>query len=204
MPSMVLTTTFLLGGDIIAHIGANGCPMRPDRAGEMLLETVSNLGLHVINTLPGVCSGGPSRVQVRIDGEQTSTVDYALCSAELLPYIKSMVFEGDQMGSDHKPVVLTIEGIPIKTPVQPRLREVWRLDKIPTPPKDWSWVASCSSRFKLWTRKMADMTGAVRVTGLDAQCVSDVLEWSFKHALDGLVAASNSAPSGLGPRPPQL
>ena len=47
-----------------------------------------------------------------------------------------MVFEGDQIGSGHKPVVLTIEGISIKTPAQPRLREVWRLDKIPTPPKD--------------------------------------------------------------------
>jgi hypothetical protein len=81
----------IFGGDLNAHIGANGDLTPPDRAGRILLETVEFSDMMLVNTMPGKCIGGPSRVQVREDGTQSSTVDYVMCSPSLAPHVKSLV-----------------------------------------------------------------------------------------------------------------
>ena len=97
-----------------------------DAAGKMLLETADWFGLVVVNTMPGKCTGRPSRVQVRVDGTQESTLDYILCSADLAPKVVSMVIEQDQLGSDHRPCVLTLSGVR-SVPASRRL--IWQAHK---------------------------------------------------------------------------
>ena len=82
-----------LGGDFNAHTGANGDKMPVDMAGRMLLETADWFGMVVVNTMPNKCIGGPTRVQVRVDGTQESTIDYVMCSSDLAPNVKSMVID---------------------------------------------------------------------------------------------------------------
>ena len=65
----------VFGGDLNAHMGANGDTMPTDSAGRMLLESEELMDMVVVNTMGGVCIGGPTRVQVRADGTQRSTVD---------------------------------------------------------------------------------------------------------------------------------
>ena len=105
----------IFGGDLNAHTGANGDATPPDVAGRMLLETVEFSDMVLINTMPGKCSGGPTRVEVRVDEIQSSTLDYVMCSPNLAAAVKLMVISGNQMGSDHRPLVLTLEGCSIKT-----------------------------------------------------------------------------------------
>ena len=78
--------------------GSNGCLMDVDAAGLMLLETAELTDMVVINTIPGLTKGGPSRVQVRLKDIQESTVDYVMCSSDLLPLVKSLEIDEDQMG----------------------------------------------------------------------------------------------------------
>ena len=82
----------------------------------MLLERARAADMNIINTMAGKCTGGPTRVQVRTDGVQASTLDYAMCSTNMVGYIVHMVIEDDQMDSDHKPLVLTIDGLRLRQP----------------------------------------------------------------------------------------
>ena len=188
----------VFGGDLNAHIGANGDRMPTDTAGAMMQETAELMDMVVVNTVPNLCTGGPSRVQVRLDGVQESTVDYVLCSSSLLPYIKSMVIHDDQMESDHKPLVLTLR-VPAAKGKKSPLREVWRVNNIPDPDQDRSWVVACSVRMRKWAKDNVPMLEAAAGIGLSSQCVADVLEWSSQCALDGL-AAEHLGTKMAGPR----
>ena len=46
----------VFGGDLNAHMGANGDPTPTDAAGAMLLETAELLDMEVVNTVPGLCT----------------------------------------------------------------------------------------------------------------------------------------------------
>jgi hypothetical protein len=179
----------IFGGDLNAHIGANGDLTPPDRAGRILLETVEFSDMMLVNTMPGKCIGGPSRVQVREDGTQSSTVDYVMCSPSLAPHVKSLVISEDQNGSDHCPLVLTLENCMLKQPPQsPTMREVWNVRDIPSPPNDWSWVRSCQASFGKWVGHTEHFLRAVAVSGAEASHLANMLDWSFQQALDELAA----------------
>jgi hypothetical protein len=178
----------IFGGDLNAHTGSNGCPMDVDEAGMMLLETAELTDMVVINTIPGLTKGGPSRVQVRVEDTQESTVDYVMCSSDLLPLVKSLVIDEDQMGSDHRPMVLTLGGVEPVRPMEGGLREVWKIENIPNTDENWGWVNSCHDRFRSWIGHGVPMLDAVKSAGIDSQCVGDVLDWSFQCALDGVAA----------------
>ena len=193
----------VFGGDLNAHTGANGDLTPPDKAGEMLLETAREADMTVINTVPALCSGGPSRVQVRADGVQASTLDYAMCSTATMGHIAHMVIEDGQMDSDHRPLVLTIRGLELQRPVPEGRREVWDVRNIPTPPTDWSWVHACRAQFEDWIADTGDMMAAATAAGLDDSRMADVLEWSFQKALDG-VAAERLGTRFVGPTPTPL
>ena len=50
-----------------------------DNAGIMLLETVTDSGMLLVNAMGGIYRGGPTRVQVQEKGIQQSTLDYVMC-----------------------------------------------------------------------------------------------------------------------------
>jgi endonuclease/exonuclease/phosphatase family metal-dependent hydrolase len=70
----------------------------------------------LVNTMPGMCTGGPTRIQVREDGTQQSTLDYVMCTPDLALLIKSLKIHDGTMGSDHRPLTLMVEGCTIKPP----------------------------------------------------------------------------------------
>ena len=190
----------VFGGDLNAHTGANGDTSPVDAAGRMILESARLSDMVVVNTMPGVCVGGPSRRQVREDGTQESTVDYVLCSTSMTDMVDRMVIEEGQMGSDHRPLVLYLRGLTAKKPKTATPREVWDVRAIPSPPADWSWVNACQKAFKDWIARTGDIVGATEAAGVDAARVGDLLEWSFQYALDK-VAAEKLGTRKVGPRP---
>jgi hypothetical protein len=157
----------------------------------------------IINMEPGLCSGGPSRLQVRTDGIQASTLDYAMCSTNLVGYIEHMVIEDGQMDSDHRPLVLTIRGLTLQQPTKQERREIWDIRNIPSPPADWSWVNACRATFDEWITNTGDVMAAATAAGLDDSRMADVFEWSFQRALDG-VAAERLGTRFVGPTPTPL
>jgi len=79
-----------------------------------------------------------------------------------------MVIEQDQLGSDHRPCVLTLSGLELNKPKEAGKREAWRTDRIPCPPEDWSWVDACRERFSKWTEATTSFLASVREVGADA------------------------------------
>jgi hypothetical protein len=182
------------GGDLNAHLGANGDLCDIDNAGRMLLATAKATGMEIVNMMDDKCTGGPSRVQVRLEDIQQSTIDYVLCSRSLCPHIASLRIDDRQMGSDHKPLVLTLNGLPPIKPKREMAREVWDISDIPLPdirPEmggDWSWIRACQARFTDWIKQTSDVVNAVTAVGADTAKVADMFEWSFQCALDQLAA----------------
>jgi hypothetical protein len=189
----------VFGGDMNAHTGANSDVTPTDTAGRMMLETVSWSDMVLVNTMPGKCTGGPSRVQVRKDGVQQSTIDYIMCSPDLAPCVESLVIHEEQMGSDHRPMVLSLRGLALKPPGRKPPREVWRIDAIPTFLEDCSWVKACQAKFGEWLDHTASFIRAVSAMGVEAAHLSDVLDWSFQRALDE-TAAAQLGTSWVGPK----
>ena len=143
---------------------------------------------------------GPSRVQVREDGIQESTIDYVMCSPSLACHIDSLTILDDQMGSDHKPMIARFNSIDtIPAPI-PGPREVWNISNIPSPPESWSWVSACQSRFKVWMEEARKATHALEAVDADSKRIADILEWSFQRALDE-VAAEQLGTKKVGLRP---
>ena len=101
----------IIGGDFNAHTGANGDRTKTDEAGKGLLEMIKGLGLTMVNTMgEHICKDEFTRVQELKTGNlQESTVDYVLITHGLESRIVSLVFEEDKMGSDHKPIRLTLD-----------------------------------------------------------------------------------------------
>jgi hypothetical protein len=197
----------VFGGDLNAHTGANGDTTRPDKAGAMLLETVRLADMMMVNTMPGKCVGEHTRIQHREDGTQSSTIDYVIVSAELAPNVKSLVFSEHQMGSDHKPLLLTLADLELRVP-EPTAshREIWRVKEIPSPPvgghgsaEDWAWVRANQARFTNWLRDTRLLIEASAAAGSEAQKVGDVLDWSFQLALEE-EAAIHIGTKKVGPK----
>lgn len=197
----------VFGGDLNAHLGANGDLCEFDNAGLMLLATAKATGMEIVNMMGDKCTGGPSRVQVRLEGIQQSTVDYVLCSRSLCPHIGSLRIDDNQMESDHRPLVLKLYGLPPVKPKRERAREIWDTSNIPLPDippawgGDWSWIRACQARFTDWIKQTSDIVCAVTAVGVDTSKVAEMLEWSFQCALDQL-AAEHLGTKIRSPTPP--
>ena len=188
----------VFGGDMNAHVGANGDVTPTDTAGLMLLETMQWSDMVLVNTMPGMCSGGPSRVQVRRDGTQQSTIDYVMCSPDVACCVESMVMHGEQMGSDHRALVLSLKGLNLKPPGGAQPREVWRLEAIPTLPEH-SLVEAYRAKFGRWLNHTSNFIRAANAMGAEAARLSEVLDWSFQQALDE-TAAVQLGTKWVGPK----
>ena len=178
----------VFGGDLNAHTGLNGDDTHVDDAGTMLMETVNDAGMLLINAMAGKCTGGPTRVQVQAKGVQQSTLDYVMCSPSLATNIDSLVIDTDQMDSDHRPLFLTLRGLTPERPAQTPTREVWDISDIPCPPDDWSWVTACRQQFTKWLGEADGIIKALDASKVESQRIADILDWSFQCALDGVAA----------------
>jgi hypothetical protein len=174
----------IIGGDMNAHTGSNFDTLSTDTAGQLLLATLMDTGMLLINTMGGKCKGGPSRVQVRSDGIQMSTLDYVTCSPSVSPHVYSLTIEEDSMDSDHRPLVLRLHGLHTMQPERATARSVWRLENIPDADIDLSWVTACRTRLEAWMDTATDTVPALDAVKADSARIADVLEWSFQHALD--------------------
>ena len=179
----------VFGGDLNAHTGLNGDEMPVDEAGLMLMDTVNDTGMLMVNAMEGVCTGGPTRVQVQENVVQQSTLDYVLCSPSLATNIRSLVIDTDQMDSDHRPLVLTLDGLAARRPEKTPTREVWNISNIPSPPDDWSWVDACRTQFTDWLDEAEGIIRALDASNVENQRISDILDWSFQRALDEVTHA---------------
>lgn len=193
----------VFGGDLNAHTGAKGCSMPADEAGRMLLATTGSAGMLMVNSMAGLCEGGPTRRQLRKGGDQETVIDYVFVSPQLASMVKSMTIEEDQMGSDHLPIVLTLEGLTVKPVRKVGMREVWKVNDVPSPPDDWSWVAACQAKFMDWVATTGSFIEAVAAMEADSSRISDIIEWSFQRALDE-VAFEQLGTKFVGPRPTPL
>jgi hypothetical protein len=174
----------IIGGDMNAHTGSNFDTSPIDAAGRLFLATLMDTGTLLVNTMGGRCNGGPSRVQVRSDGNQMSTLDYVACSPSVSPHIDYLTIEEDSMDSDHRPLVLRLHGLYTMQPERPTARSVWRLENIPDANIDLSWVTACRTRLEAWMEVATDTVAALDAVKADSARIADVLEWSFQHALD--------------------
>jgi len=74
----------VFGGDLNAHTGLNGDVTPVDDAGLMLMDTVNDTDMLMVNSMGNICSSGPTRVQVQVGTIQQSTLDYVICSPSLV------------------------------------------------------------------------------------------------------------------------
>jgi len=190
----------VFGGDLNAHTGLNGDSTPVDAAGIMLMETVNDSDMLLINAMAGKCTGGPTRVQVQKKGVQQSTLDYVMCSPSLASNIDSLVIDTDQMDSDHRPLYLTLRGLTASLPERTPTREVWDISDIPCPPGDWSWVMACREQFSKWLGEAGGIIRALDASKVESQRIADILDWSFQCALDG-VAVDHLGTKDIRPRP---
>jgi hypothetical protein len=174
----------VFGGDLNAHTAANG-DTRVDKAGCMLEATLESVGLVMVNKLANVCKDKFSRVEVGLHTTTRSTIDYVACSHSLVKHLVSLRF-GDQMGSDHKPLVLTFEGFSSVRRVVARNRTMWRTENIVSPPQDWSWVIACRKVFDSWVTKTGSFVQALKAVGTESDRIADLLDWSFQLELDSI------------------
>jgi len=174
----------VFGGDLNAHTGLNNDETPVDDAGLMLLNTVNDTDMLMVNAMGSMCSGGPTRVQVQAGAIQQSTLDYVICSPSLASHIRSLVIDTNQMDSDHRPLVLSLGGLLTDKPEKATTREVWNISKIPSPPDDWSWVLACRAQFTKWIGEAGGIIKALDASRVESQRISDILDWSFQRALD--------------------
>ena len=190
----------VLGGDFNAHIDNDNL----DTAGRLLLDTIDKAGLLLVNNMVGICSGGPTRVQVRKDGVQSSTIDFVCVSPSLASNLVSLTISVDQLGSDHRPLILRLNNMRTIPPPKPGPREVWKVPSIPSPlpgigrTGDWTGVDACQTQFRAWIANAIGRTQALEAVGTDSDCVADIMEWSFQRALDE-VAGSMLGTKFVGP-----
>ena len=152
------------------------------------MATADKGALLFVNKMTGLCTGGPTRVQVRVDGTQKSTVDYILCSRPLCPYIRSLRIDERQMESDHKPLVLTIDGILPEHPGKELAREVWNVRDIPKVEPgpwsrgrkgDWSWIDTCRAKFATWITNTNDLMRITSAAGIESSRVGEYVRLEF-------------------------
>jgi hypothetical protein len=170
----------VVGGDFNAHTGSNG-DSNVDEAGRMLNRSFHALGLKMVNEL---CKDNFTRVEVTKTRVERTTVDYVACSPSLARNFVSLRFNDDQLGSDHKPLVLTLSGLNCTAPATPKARLVWRVENIVSPPESSDWVDACSVAFNRWVADTGSLLASLEAVDVENDRIADILDWSFQRELD--------------------
>lgn len=181
--------SMVVGGDFNAHTGSNGDKRPTDAAGNMFLSSIEDAGMVLVNTTDK-CSGGPTRVQVHRHDIQESTLDYIVCTPDLAQHVEKMQIMENHMGSDHRPLVLTLSGLTPDPPAERESRVVWKKENIVSPDVggggNWCWVEASREKFSEWLEHMKVVVQAAETAKLDSTATGNLLDWSFQLALDEL------------------
>ena len=187
-------------GDMNAHTKANG-DRGEDAAGRLLTKRARDMGMVVVNQM-GVCPDQFTRVAERSDGTQTcTTIDYAMVSGSLAGRVKGLHF-GERLGSDHKVIMLHLRDAKLDQTAKENLREVWRIENIPSPTgrKHQEYVNAFQVAMERWMAMSKDQMAALESVQVEANRVSDIMEWSFQVKLDQ-VCMDMIGTKKVGPRP---
>lgn len=191
----------VLMGDFNAHASMNG-DHRVDAAGKLMQKRISRMRLHIVNGFEE-CKGQFTRVQEERDGTvRQSTVDYICVSSSLVGCIESMELYDDKLGSDHKPMFLTLKGLEKAALKPPALREMWCVENIPhwkDKPGLARYVGAFQQAFKDWTADSALYLETHEAQTLSATRVAEKLERSFQTKLDE-VAREQIGTKLVGPK----
>jgi len=188
----------VLMGDMNAHTKANG-DTRADEAGKILLRNAGKLRMSILN-LSSLCKEKYSRVGEGKDGKQVgSTIDYMLVTESLLGRVKSFSF-GERLGSDHKVLLLRLEGA-AESVGKEKMREVWKVEDIPAEGRERvSFVRAFKAAFAVWVEETRTCVERLEEVEVEASRIADILEWSFQATLDG-VCARVLGTKKIGPKP---
>jgi hypothetical protein len=184
--TLVKQGSIIFGGDLNARTGSNGDTVTNAR-GVNLQNTLHTLGMELVNKLSTRCTDKFTRIEPYGLGLRKSTISYVACTRDIVDRVSKLAFHPDQMGSDHKPLVLSIN-LAVTTGSRPSLRTVWSTDNIVSPPRDWSWVNACRSVFTDWISKTGHLTQALDALGAENSRIADILDWSFQLELDRISA----------------
>ena len=190
--------TVLLGGDMNARIAANGDRVT-NQAGVQMTEFCQRNGLLIANTqlptrdnLPR-CSGSFSRVELRSDGLQQSTVDYVLVSKSAQAQVASLSLDQavpHRVLSDHKPLVLEWTGrlsSPSRQSDDVRVR--WRVDDICADRRAKARMqAAMHTAMRDWHQEASDWTRTQEYRGSPAQIKVTGLLASWEYRLNHVLA----------------
>ena len=58
------------------------------------------------------------------------------------------------------------------------------MERIVSPPDDWSWVNACRVAFEKWTRDAGSLVDALQAIAIESDRIADILDWSFQKELD--------------------
>jgi hypothetical protein len=132
-----------------------------------------------------------------------TTVDYVCVSSDLVGCVKSLEIVEERLGSDHKPMVLHLEGLSADKTGATKLREVWRVENIPHW-TDWKrrekFVGAFREAFEQWVADAREEVAAQeRPGGKTREEVAEKMEKSFQAKLDA-VAERLIGKKLVGPR----
>ena len=183
-------------GDFNAHTDSS----HMDTAGRILVSESEKLDLDILNH-SDICKGSSTWSCISKDGTiKTTAIDYVLASKQITPYITSMEICEDNMGSDHNPILITIQGLDIKQAPASPLKEVWRLDKIPVENSQpyQSFLRAYQGAFDEWIDATRGQIEALRAIETDNTRIAELVEWSFQKCLDE-VSLSQIGKKTVGP-----
>ena len=99
--------------------------------------------------------------------------------------VVKLVIEEDRMGSDHKPVLITLR-LGHRADMSPTTRDVWDVSKIPNPDVDRSWVQACQTGLEGTGSDLRRMVELLEEIGTESECIADVIENVFHSRISKL------------------
>ena len=186
----------VFGGDFNASIPLSSCSTPTSHyteskkltRGKRLLDIFKQFNLVVLNDMIPENSDSITWMQTRKGVLKTSILDYAICSNALLEHIASFDILDESFFSDHRMLKVSFNDLPTRCVPLRESRLQWRIDLIPSPPKDWSFVKASRTAFEQWLKTMKALVPFLRKHNHSEQCIADLLAASFHSTLDRVTA----------------
>ena len=178
----------IIMGDFNCHTRSNGDKTKVDPSGTLFLEKCTSMNLQIANHLPQ-CTDLITRRSIPRKGKiQESTIDYVLTTKSLLPFITGLDFHPDQMGSDHKTLLLTLQGLEHKRLSESTLRQVWKTGDLPNRFNE-TLVKAFSNGFDSWRSEMSTYVQEAIENEMPPQSITDQMESQFREHLNSSAEA---------------
>jgi len=120
----------VIGGDFNARMKANG-DEKEDARGKELKEFAEMNELVIVNLIEGKCRGRYTKTQKVLSELKCSTIDYVMVEKKYIEDVMSMEILEDDLGSDHKPLIVEIKRkIIIPKKEQKEVRYSWDVGRM--------------------------------------------------------------------------